>query len=197
MECLVEALLFVSDGPVAIDDLAKAVQTDRGTIEQAVQRLAVACISRGLRLVHSGARVQMVTAPEASPAIERLLGLTTSGKLSAAALETLAIVAYRQPITRAQVEAIRGVNSDAMLRSLAAKALIAPVGRLEQAGRPVLFATTFEFLQYFGIPSLEALPTLPELEDFSESQTVQPEPTADQVTGDAVAEAKRLKPTSR
>jgi segregation and condensation protein B len=109
----------------------------------------------------------MVSSPEAAPAIERLLGLSHSAKLSSAALETLAIIAYRQPITRAQVEAIRGVNSDSVIRTLLARSLVVPVGQLEQAGRPELLGTTFEFLQYFGIRSLEELPSLPELEDYA------------------------------
>ena len=167
-DSLLEALLFVADGPVSFEDLARALRSDRESVLQATERLMAACATRGLRIIRQGAEVRMVTAPEAGPAIERFLGTDPLGKLSAAALETLAIVAYRQPLTRAQIEAVRGVNSDAILRSLTAKSLIAPVGRLEQAGRPVLYGTTFEFLQYFGIPSLAALPTLPELEDFSQ-----------------------------
>ena len=87
------------------------------------------------------------------------------GKLSAAALESLAIIAYRQPITRAAIEGVRGVNSEGVLRTLLARSLVAPVGRLEQAGRPILYGTTFEFLQYFGIGSLAELPPLPDGDD--------------------------------
>ncbi|MHA1572719.1 MAG: SMC-Scp complex subunit ScpB, partial [Alphaproteobacteria bacterium] len=123
----------------------------------------------GLHVTRVGTRVQLVTMPDAAPVVERFLGISRSGKLSGAALETLAIIAYRQPITRAQIEAIRGVNSDGVIRTLQAKALVAPVGRLEQAGRPILLGTTFEFLQYFGIQSLDELPSLPELEDFSQN----------------------------
>jgi segregation and condensation protein B len=104
----------------------------------------------------------MITVPGAAPAIERFLGMDRSGRLSAAALETLAIIAYRQPITRARLESVRGVSSDGVLRTLQAKELVAPVGRLEQVGRPILYGTTFEFLQYFGIASLEELPHLPD-----------------------------------
>lgn len=164
---LLEALLFVADGPVQVDELAKAMECDQDTVLQAVQQLASRFQNTGLRITHEKTRVQMVTAPELAPWVERFLGIDTSGKLSAAALETLAIIAYRQPITRAQVEAVRGVNCDGVMRTLLAKNLITQVGRLEQAGRPLLFGTTFEFLQYFGIKSLDELPTLPELEDFS------------------------------
>lgn len=176
---LLEALLFVADGPVEVDELARAMECERDAVLQAVQQLASRFHDTGLRITHEGTRVQMVTAPEMAPWVERFLGVDTSGKLSAAALETLAIIAYRQPITRAQIESVRGVNSDGVMRTLLAKNLIAQVGRLEQAGRPLLFGTTFEFLQYFGIKGLNELPTLPELEDFS-----LPEPTgAEQAEG--------------
>jgi segregation and condensation protein B len=92
-----------------------------------------------------------------------LLGLELTGKLSPAALETVAIVAYRQPITRAEIEAVRGVNSDSVLRTLINRGLIEELGRLDQAGRPIIFGTTFDFLQQFGITSLEQLPPLEEL----------------------------------
>lgn len=163
LERLIEALLFVADGPLSVEDLAKALVCDVESVDAAVAHLLAASGQRGVCVERIGRRLQMVTIPEAAPAIERLLGLDASGKLSSAALETLAIVAYRQPITRVQVEAVRGVNSEGVLRSLLAKSLIAPVGRLEQVGRPVLYGTTFEFLQYLGIRSLEELPALPEL----------------------------------
>lgn len=162
MESLIEALLFVADGPVALEELAQAVGCDKETVEQATQRLSERLAGRGVRLMHVGSQVQMVTAPEAGPIVERFLGLNVSAKLSPAALETLAIIAYRQPITRAQIEEIRGTNSEGVLRTLLARSLIAPVGRLDQVGRPVLFGTTFEFLQYFGLKSLAELPKLPD-----------------------------------
>ena len=158
-----EALLFVSEGPVSLDDLARALQVGREEVEQSVERLLRASAGRGTHIVYAGQRVQMVTAPDAAPFVEQFLGLNLSSKLSAAALETLAIIAYRQPITRAQIDAIRGVNSDGVIRSLIAKSLVAPVGRLEQVGRPVVLGTTLEFLQYFGVQSLDDLPSLPEL----------------------------------
>jgi segregation and condensation protein B len=162
MDRFLEALLFVADGPVSLQDLTQALEIDRKTLIEAVQRLVEASATRGLHVVRNHSRIQMITAPDAGPVIERFLGIGHSAKLSSAALETLAIIAYRQPVTRAQIEAVRGVNSDGVLRTLIAKSLVAPQGRLEQAGRPVIFATTFEFLQYFGISSLEELPTLPE-----------------------------------
>jgi len=174
IENLIEALLFVADGPVSLEDLAQAADCDRDTIDRATQRLSEVLAIRGLRIVRVGSRVQMVTAPEAGPIIERFLGLNISAKLSAAALETLAIIAYRQPITRAQIEGIRGANSDGVLRTLLARSLISPVGRLEQVGRPVLFGTTFEFLHYFGIQSLDELPRLPELQSYAQAAVPPP-----------------------
>jgi len=164
----IEALLFVSEGPVSLDDLARALQVERPEVEQSVDRLLRASPGRGTHVVYAGERVQMVTAPDVAPYVEQFLGLNLSSKLSAAALETLAIIAYRQPITRAQIDAIRGVNSDGVIRSLIAKQLVAPVGRLEQVGRPVVLGTTLDFLQYFGVQSLDDLPSLPELADPGE-----------------------------
>jgi len=106
--------------------------------------------------------VQITSAPAVSPFIERFLGLDLSTRLSPAAMEALAVIAYRQPLTRGEVEAIRGVNCDGVLRTLISRGLVEPVGRLEQAGRPFLYGTTFQFLEYFALPGLEALPPLPE-----------------------------------
>lgn len=170
LDRFLEALLFVADGPVTLQDLAEALQTDRKVVEEAVRRLEGALSDRGLRIVKNHSRVQMTAVPDAGPVIERFFGIDRSAKLSPAALETLAIIAYRQPITRAQIEAVRGVNSDGVLRTLIAKSLVASGGRLEQAGRPLIFVTTFEFLQYFGINSLEQLPTLPEFAEQPEKE---------------------------
>jgi len=159
---LIESLLFVADAPVMPAQLAAALDVEPKAVEEALDQLAADYQQRGLRLQRKAGRVQLVTAPEAASAVERFLGLELSSKLSPAALETLAIVAYRQPVTRAQVEAIRGVNSDSVLRTLINKGLIEEVGRLEQVGRPILYGTTFEFLQYFGLQDLQDLPPLDE-----------------------------------
>ena len=115
-----------------------------------------------MRLQRSGNRVQLVTAPELAPSVERFLGLEARARLSRAALETLAIIAYRQPITRPKIESIRGVGSDSVLRTLLSVGLIEEVGRAPTVGRPILYSTTFEFLQHFGLRSLEELPALDE-----------------------------------
>jgi segregation and condensation protein B len=160
VEFLLESLLFVADEPVAVSQLAKVLEVEGKSIEEAIEGLRTEYSQRGLRIQRKGERVQMVTAPEAASYIERFLGLQLSGKLSTAALETLAIIAYQQPITRAQIEAVRGVNCDGVLRTLTSKGLIEETGRLEQAGRPILYGTTFEFLQYFGLQDLAELPPL-------------------------------------
>ena len=133
-------------------------------VTQAVARLSASAPERGLCVVRAGPRVQLVTAPDTSAVVERFLGMDRTAKLSTAAMETLSIIAYRQPLTRASIDAIRGVNSDGVLRTLVAKSLIESVGRLDQAGRPILYGTTFEFMQYFGISGLDELPSLPELD---------------------------------
>ena len=157
---VVESLLFVADGPVSVKQLAETIQCDRIDVEMALEQLQQECQHRGVRLQRFGDRFQLVTAPEASDLIERFLGLSLSGKLSTAALETLAIIAYKQPITRPEIDTIRGVNSDGVLRTLVSKGLVEEIGRLESVGHPVLYGTTFQFLQYFGLSSLVELPEM-------------------------------------
>jgi len=163
---LIESLLFVASSPTAVSQLAQVFRLDEPAVEAALAKLAASCVSehRGLTLQRKGNHLLLTTVPEAGPHIERFLGLDLTTKLSQAALESLALIAYRQPTTRAQIEAIRGVNCDGVLRTLLARGLVEPVGRLEQAGRPFLYGTTFQFLQYFGLDDLKQLPSLPETE---------------------------------
>ncbi|GAB4506487.1 MAG: SMC-Scp complex subunit ScpB [Anaerolineales bacterium] len=155
-----ESLLFVADRPTPLEVLAQVLETSLEAVEEALKALDGQLAERGLRLQRKGTQVQLVTMPEAAPYIQRFLGLELSGRLTQPALETLAIIAYRQPITRAALEAIRGVNCDGVLRTLVSRGLVEEVGRLEQVGRPILYGTTFEFLQYFGLKSLDDLPPL-------------------------------------
>jgi segregation and condensation protein B len=157
---IIEGLLFVASEPVGINHLASAVECSASQVEAALKQLKEESQSRGVRLQRQGKKIQLVSAPELTDYIERFLGLSFSGRLSTPALETLAIVAYRQPITRPQIEAIRGVNSDGVLRTLLSKGLVEEVGRLDTVGHPALFATTFEFLSYFGLDSEGELPEL-------------------------------------
>jgi segregation and condensation protein B len=160
IKLVIESLLFVATEPVHVDRLAAILETTTEQVEESLNDLAQDYGQRGVRLQRRGQRVQMVTAPEATDHVRRFLGLELSGRLSPAALETLAIVAYRQPVTRAQIESVRGVNSDSVLRTLINRGLIEEQGRLEQVGRPIVYGTTFEFLQQFGLSSMDELPPL-------------------------------------
>ncbi len=158
---LVESLLFVAAEPVAVRELARSLALPADAIEAALEQLADDCRERGIRLLRHNDHVQLVTAPEAAAVVERFLGLQTSTpRLSNAALETLAIIAYKQPITRPGIEAIRGVDCSGSVRTLLQRGLIAEVGRLHVAGRPVLYGTTEDFLKHFGLESVAHLPEL-------------------------------------
>lgn len=162
LKTLVESLLFVAEGAVPLGALAKTLEADIEKIEAALAELKQDYAARGLRLQRWRDRVQLVTAPEVAPVIEKFLGVNGATHLSAAALETLAIIAYRQPITRPAIEAVRGVNCDGVIQTLLARGLIQEAGRQETAGRPILYTTTFEFLQNFGLRGPEDLPPLEE-----------------------------------
>lgn len=158
----VEAILFVADRPVGVSELARVVGAPPDAVEDAIALLEERCHGRGIALQRHGEGLQFVSHPDSSHAVQRFLGMEMSAKLSAAMLETLAIVAYRQPVTRAQVEEIRGVNPDHALGGLLTRGLIEEVGRLAAVGRPALFGTTFEFLRAFGLRSLDDLPPVAE-----------------------------------
>lgn len=160
LPALVESLLFVAEGPVELRRLAAALDADIPQVEAALAELEQHYQGRGLGLQRAGDQVQLTTSARAAPIIERFLGLETRSRLSPAALETLAIIAYRQPVTRPEIEAIRGVGSDGVLRTLLSKGLIEEVGRAEGPGRPIQYGTTFAFLQHFGLTSLQDLPPL-------------------------------------
>jgi segregation and condensation protein B len=155
-----EALLFVAPEPVTPAQLAAALEVETSIVESGLEHLSAGYSGRGLRLQRHAGRVQLTTSPEMAESVERFLGLETTSQLSRAALEALAIVAYQQPVTRPQIDAIRGVNSDGVLKSLLHKGLVQEVGRAEGPGRPILYATTSEFLQHFGLSSLTELPPL-------------------------------------
>ena len=174
LKALIESLLFVADRPVTVEHLATALDVPVEEIEATLQALREEYQKRGIRIQHKGDRLQLVSAPEAGPHIERFLGLEISGRLSTAALEALSIVAYRQPVTRAQVEAIRGVHSDSVLRSLVRRGLIEEIGRVESVGRPILYGTSFEFLQQFGLQSMQDLPDWQELERTLQERGTEP-----------------------
>ena len=155
-----EALLFVAAEPVGPAQLASVLDMKVGVIETALEELEKELRPRGLRLQRHAGRVQLTTAPELGETIEQFLGLEATSRLSRAALEALAVVAYQQPVTRPGVDAVRGVNSDGVIKSLLSKGLLQEVGRTEGPGRPILYGTTPEFLQHFGLNALSELPSL-------------------------------------
>ena len=156
----IEAMLFVSAEPVPVSQIAQALDVSASVVERGLKELDDSLRSRGLRLQRNAGRVQLTTAAELAGLVETFLGLEAITHLSRAALETLAIIAYQQPATRPQVDSLRGVNSDAMMKSLLSKGLILESGRAEGPGRPILYATTPEFLQHFGLNSIVELPPL-------------------------------------
>lgn len=156
-----ESLLLVSGGPASVSSLADAIGISRSTTEAALAQLA-SHLSRGIRLQMHDGQAQLVTAPENGETVHRFLGTSRPSPLSRPALEALAVVAYRQPATRAEVEMARGVNSDRAIQTLLARGLIEERGRRELPGRPAEYGTTFAFLEYFGLASLDDLPPLTE-----------------------------------
>jgi segregation and condensation protein B len=164
-----EAILFVAAEPVTIAQLAAALDVSTSVVERGLNELDSALAGRGLRLQRHSGRVQLTTAPELAELVERFLGLEATTHLSRAALETLAIIAYQQPVTRPQIDAIRGVNSDSMMKSLLSKGLILESGRTDGPGRPILYSTTPEFLQHFGLNSILEMPPLAKPEEEEET----------------------------
>jgi len=158
-EAQLEALLFVAERPLSRREIASIARVDRTTVDERLGDLEVSLRGRGLRLVVSDERVELVTAAEAGGLIARYVGADAI-RLSPASLETLAIVAYRQPVTKAAVERIRGVDSDYTIRSLLHRRLVVELGRSDAPGRPFLYGTGFEFLERFGLTTLEELPPL-------------------------------------
>lgn len=154
-----EALLFVASAPVPPLQLAETLQISVQEVEAGLRCLEqLYSQNRGLRIQWHGGRAQLTSAPEYGAVVEKFLGFESTVRLSRAALETLSIVAYRQPITRPGIDAIRGVNSDGVLKSLLSKGLVVEVGRTEGPGRPILYGSSAEFLQHFGLSSLDQLP---------------------------------------
>jgi segregation and condensation protein B len=158
-EVALEALLFVAEKPLSRREIGSLAGADRATVDARLGDLEVSLRTRGLRLVVDGDRVELATAPEGGPLVARYIGADAI-RLSQASLETLAIVAYRQPVTRSAVERIRGVDSDYTMRTLLHRRLIVELGRSEAAGRPYLYGTGFDFLERFGLTSLDELPPL-------------------------------------
>jgi segregation and condensation protein B len=160
LHALVESLLFVASEPVPVPVLAAALDVKADQVEDALKTLSEEYWKRGLQILRMGDRIHITTSPRAAQAVEKFLGIEHTIGLSRAALETLAILAYKQPLTRPQIDAIRGVNSDSVLENLIAKNLVEETGRTEGPGRPILYGTTEDFLRHFGLGSVAELPVL-------------------------------------
>jgi segregation and condensation protein B len=167
MKPIIEGLLFAA-GDEGLDarQIADVLETDPTVVRQAVDRMMedFRRENRGIRIIEIAGTYQMTTLPEHAPYFQRLAQTPTRASLSQAALETLAIIAYKQPITRVEIEQIRGVKSDRALQTLIAKELVREVGRAEALGRPILYGTTKQFLDYFGLSDLSELPDVSLLE---------------------------------
>jgi segregation and condensation protein B len=178
-----EALFFVSDEPITASVLAQALDIDRRTVEGLCDRLTRELEDRssGLVLRNVAGGWRLYTHPDTAPIVEQFVLSSRQARLTKAALETMSIVAYKQPVTRHQVSAIRGVNSDGVLRALTDRGLIEEAGREETPGRPVLYGTTPGFLERLGLPSLASLPSLAPLLgiDAEETPADEPAPTID------------------
>lgn len=161
----VEALLMASEKPLSVEHLCELTGAGTEAIEQAVSRVENA-LSRGghaMQVVFLAGGYRLVTDPELGGVVSRLFEGRRPGRLTRAALETLAVVAYSQPCTRARVEAVRGVNCDSAMKTLLEREFIVIAGRMETPGRPLLYSTTPAFLEYFGLGALEHLPRLDEI----------------------------------
>ena len=158
-ESALEALLFVAERPLSRREIAALAGTDRATVDERLGDLEVSLHDRGVRLLVDGDRVELATAAEAGALVARYVG-ADAVRLSPASLETLAIVAYRQPVTKSAIERIRGVDSDYTVRTLLHRRLLVELGRSAAPGRPFLYGTGFEFLERFGLTTLDELPPL-------------------------------------
>jgi segregation and condensation protein B len=160
----VESILYAAGEPASISAMATALETSTQDIELALEELAKQCKSRGVRVQRHGNEAQLVTAPETAERIQKFLGLEAANRLSTAALETLAIIAYKQPITKPQMEMIRGVNCDGVIKTLEMHNLIKELGRAETVGHPMRYGISFEFLEHFGLRDVHELPPVDKLE---------------------------------
>lgn len=156
---IIEAILFVSSGSIPLDQLSKFLDLTNSDFLSLIDEMNKAYSeNHGLRIMIHNQRAQLTTDPVLATKLEEFLGLEITTTLSRAALETVAIIAYKQPITRPQIDEIRGVNCDGVVRTLLSKGLIQEEGRAESVGKPILYGTTEDFLHYFGLQSIEEMP---------------------------------------
>ncbi|AVP66204.1 SMC-Scp complex subunit ScpB [Clostridium botulinum] len=170
---IIESLLFMSGEPINIKDLATILNCKQHKVSLLLNEMKnnYSSKDRGIKILIYNKTVQLVTKPENSIYVEKLLKTNVRQSLSQAALETLSIIAYKQPITRVAIDEIRGVKSDRAIYTLLEKNIIKECGRLEVPGKPILYGTTEEFLKFFGLDSIEAIPNLEDLlKEFSKEE---------------------------
>lgn len=178
LKSAIEALIFVSGNPLSVEKLKGIFESASAEqIQEQVRLLQQEYIERGsgLMLAEVAGGYQLATRPEHFGWVRKFKSVKISSRLSKPALETLAIVAYKQPITRSEVEAIRGVNIGGIMRNLMERRLVKIVGKKDVPGKPILYGTTPEFLQYFGLNDLSALPTLKEFQELEAGEEVMEE----------------------
>ncbi|MFA4888323.1 MAG: SMC-Scp complex subunit ScpB [Candidatus Omnitrophota bacterium] len=173
LKSVIEAMLFASEKPLLIEQARKVLDNLeaadlRGKIEELKSEYIQA--NRGMRIVEIAGGFQMITSPDSAPFLKKFFRERRIEKLSKPALETLAIIAYKQPLTRQEIEFLRNVNVDAMMRSLMDKNLVRICGRKKAPGRPHVYGTTRQFLEHFGLKSLEELPKLEEFTEFAKKK---------------------------
>lgn len=166
---ILESLLFVARQPLEIEELEATIGLPKELLASLLEELIAEFSQRGIRIVKVAGGYLMGTNPENAEHVEKILHPKEETKLSPQALETLAIIAYKQPVTRAEIERLRGVASDWVVDTLVAKKLVREAGRSEAVGRPYIYATTENFLRHFGVEDLSKLPPLPNSETDQET----------------------------
>ena len=203
LKAVIENVLFAADQPVSVGQLQGlfAETTEKAALKSALDELVREYQSRNLQLMEVAEGYQLMTRHDYSDWVRKFMKLDKTAKLSQPSLDTLAIIAYKQPLTKAEVEEIRGVDSSGVVRTLLEKKVIAPSGRKKVPGRPIMYRTTRKFLEYFGLMDLNDLPTL---EDFKESELTEGQDQSDQISltfddqalpGDAEGEAQPAEPS--
>ncbi|MEN8262620.1 MAG: SMC-Scp complex subunit ScpB [Nitrospirota bacterium] len=189
---VIEAILFMSGEPVSLDSLRKVIEIDKYNTERLVRELIndYSLKNSGLLLLEVAGGFQLVTNPACAPWVKKLLSTSVPKKLTQSSLETLAIIAYKQPIIKAEIEAIRGVNSDGVVKTLLDRRLVKLLGRKEVPGRPLMYGTTNEFLHYFGLKDLTELPTLKEFQEIEVPEPPETLPEETEIREPAEAEGE-------
>jgi len=203
LKAAIENILFAADQPVSVGQLQElfAETTEKAVLKSALDELVREYQSRNLQLMEVAEGYQLMTRRDYSDWVRKFMKLDKTAKLSQPSLDTLAIIAYKQPLTKAEVEEIRGVDSSGVVRTLLEKKIVSPSGRKKVPGRPIMYRTTRKFLEYFGLMDLKDLPTL---EDFKESELAEGQDLSDQISltfddqalpGDAEVEAQPAEPS--